>query len=75
MSKANTPSNAQPPLSPIEQRAAELMRQNDDGELDNVFDIVDELAEIGDALPRSSPLRERWDQFAGECEQIMIDNS
>lgn len=54
-------------LSPIEQRARELLDEDADGNIDNVFDIMDDLTEIEEALPQNSPLRAEWNAFYESC--------
>jgi hypothetical protein len=59
----------------IEQQVSELLAANDAGDIDNVFDIIDELVDYDKRLPKTSPLRAQWDAFFAECEQIMVDVS
>jgi len=71
-SKSTTKDKTPPKkLSPIEKKVAELLKSNDNGDVDNVWDIAEELAEFEDKLPQTSSLRPAWDAFYSECEEIM----
>jgi hypothetical protein len=63
------------PAGKIEQEVTELLAANDAGDIDNVFDIIDELVDYDKRLPKTSPLRAQWDAFFAECEQIMVEVS
>ena len=58
-------------LSPIELEAKELLKQNDEGMIDNVFDIIDELFSIEEGLSADSPVRSDWDPFYEECMRLI----
>ena len=66
---------AKPTGAAIERQVTALLASNDAGEIDNVFDIIDELVDYDKRLPKTSPLRKQWDAFFTECEQIMIEVS
>ena len=59
----------------IELEVTKLLAANDAGDIDNVFDIIDELLDYDKRLPKASKLRPVWNAFFAECEQIMIDVS
>ena len=68
--KQNTP-GMEHKLSDVERAAQSLLQQNDNGDIDNVWDIIDELMDIEQRLPATSPLRAEWNVFYEECESIM----
>jgi hypothetical protein len=65
-----TPPNKGAQLSPIEQRARDLLTEDEEGNIDNVFDIMDDLTEIEEELPQNSPLRAEWNTFYESCMEI-----
>lgn len=62
-------------LSEIEQAARDLLDENDEGNIDNVFDVIDDLTSIEEQLPADSPLRAEWDAFYADCMQIVEDSA
>jgi hypothetical protein len=52
-----------------------MLRSNDDGEIDNVFDIMEDMNDINERLPATSSLRGDWDAFYEECMKIVIDSA
>jgi len=66
---------AAPKRSPIERQVAELLAENEEGNIDNVFDIMEELTDFEERLPRTSPLRPQWDEFYAECMEIAVSVS
>lgn len=62
-------------LSAVEQEAQEMLRANDEGEIDNVFDILEDMNDIEQRLPATSPLRPAWDAFHEECMEIVMESA
>jgi len=58
-------------LTAVEEEAQEMMRANDEGEIDNVFDIFDDVSGIEERLPATSALRPAWDTFHGEMMESL----
>ncbi|MBA2543996.1 MAG: hypothetical protein H0V17_30415 [Deltaproteobacteria bacterium] len=71
---AGAPTSA-PVLSPVEREAQNMLDLNDEGEIDNVFDIQEEMNDIEQRLPETSVFRARWDVFHEECMQILMDSA
>ena len=61
------------PASDIEAKVAALLKSDADGDIDNVYDILTELQEYDEQLPKTSPLRPRWNAFVSSCEQIVME--
>jgi hypothetical protein len=72
---AGAPPSKGPALSAVEREAQAMLDSNDEGEIDNVFDILEDMTDIEQRLPATSALRERWDTFHEECMQIVMDVS
>jgi hypothetical protein len=64
-----------PKRSPIELQVQELLAENAAGNIDNVFDIMEELADYEERLPRTSPLRPEWDEFYADCMSTAVSVS
>lgn len=58
-------------LSPIEVEAKDLLKENDEGMIDNVFDIIDELFRIEEGLPADSSVRVEWDAFYADMVALI----
>ena len=59
----------------IERQVREMLDADAAGDIDNVFDIVEELMDYDQRLPKASALRPPWDKFFADCERIMIEVS
>jgi hypothetical protein len=59
--------------SEIEAKVAALLKSSDDGDIDNVYDIISELQEYDEQLPKTSPLRPEWNAFVASCSEIMMN--
>jgi hypothetical protein len=75
--KAGTgaPLNKTPQLTALEREVQDLLDQDADGNLDNVFDIIDELVDFEERLPANSALRPAWDEFHAGCMKIVEDSA
>lgn len=62
-------------LTAVEREAQNMLDSNDEGEIDNVFDVFEEMNDIEQRLPATSALRERWDTFYEECMQSVMDSA
>ena len=58
-------------LTPIEAEARKLMDADAAGDIDNVFDIVEELETVRKGLPKTSDLYPEWKRFYDDCCRIM----
>ena len=58
-------------LTPIEAEARKLMAADAAGDIDNVFDIVEELETVRKGLPKTSDLYPEWKRFYDDCCRIM----
>jgi hypothetical protein len=65
-----TPPATTPARSPIEQQAQDLMNEGDEGNIDNVFDVMEDLIQIEEQLPAGSPLRPPWNEFYASMMEI-----
>jgi hypothetical protein len=72
---SGAPVSKGPALSAVEREAQEMLTSNDEGEIDNVFDILEDMTSIEERLPANSALRPAWDAFHEECMQIVIDSA
>jgi hypothetical protein len=73
MAKANTPRNDKPKLSAVEQEATAMLEDAEN--IDNVFDVIEELTSIEERLPASSPLRAEWDPFYASCMETIVGSA
>jgi hypothetical protein len=74
-SGAPMPKSSAAPLTEIEQQAQAMLDDNDEGNIDNVFDVIDDLMSIEEELPKSSRLRPAWDAFYASCIEIIEDSA
>lgn len=58
-------------LSDVEREAAALLERDAMGDIDNVFEIVEQLLDLHGRLPRGSTLRPRFDEFVARCQDAM----
>lgn len=72
---SGTPMNKEPALTAVEREAQAMLTSNDEGEIDNVFDIIEEMTSIEERLPATSRLRPQWDAFHAECMEILVDSA
>ena len=61
--------------SSIEVEARKLLDADAAGDIDNVFDIVQELELVQHGLPRNSELFARWRRFYDDCCRIMGESA
>jgi len=73
MAKTGTgaPTISAPPLSEVEREVQDLLDSDANGDIDNVFDIVEELLDLEERLPENSRLRPAWNNFHADCMKIM----
>jgi hypothetical protein len=69
------PLNKKPQLSAVEREAQEMLNENDEGNIDNVFDVLEDMTSIEERLPANSQLRPAWDAFHEEMMQIVMDSA
>src|SRR5438552_11664526 len=62
-------------MTPVEVEVAQLLKDDANGDIDNVFDIVDQLQDLDKRLPATSTWRPKFDAFVQECEQIMVESA
>lgn len=70
-STASTAAPSGAALTPIEIEARELLDADKNGDIDNVFDIVEDLEAIRKGLPKTSELYPEWKRFYDDCCRIM----
>ena len=58
-----------------ETEAAQFLKDYDDGNIDNAWDVIGDLAELDKRLSKSSPLRPAFDKMYGEMETICRESS
>ena len=68
---ASAPAPSNGAATPIELEARKLMDADKNGDIDNVFDIVEELEAIRKGLPKTSELYPEWKRFYDDCCRIM----
>lgn len=63
------------PAGNAETEAAQFLKDYDDGNIDNAWDVIGDLAELDKRLSKSSPLRPAFDKMYGEIEDICRESS
>jgi hypothetical protein len=69
------PLSKTPQLSAVEREAQEMMDDGDEGNIDNVFDVLEDMMSIEERLPANSQLRAPWDEFYTSMMKIVEDSS
>ncbi len=69
------PSGKEPALfvSEIEKEVAALLEDYDAGNVDNAFDVVGDMYEMDKKLPKTSPLRKRFDKMYKDIVEICAE--
>ena len=55
--------------------AATFLKDYEDGNIDNAWDVIGDLAELDKRLSKTSPLRAAFDKMYGELEDICRESS
>lgn len=63
-----------PAVGDPEAEAEALLKSYDDGDVDNAWDVIDQLFELDKRLSKTSPLRKRFDQMYEDIETICREN-
>jgi hypothetical protein len=58
-----------------ETEAAQLLQSWDDGDVDNAWDVINQLFELHKRLSKQSPLRKRFNEMYDAIETICRENS
>jgi hypothetical protein len=64
-----------PALSAVEREAQGMIDEDAEGNIDNVFDILEDMMDIEERLPANSQLRPVWDEFYSSCMKIVEDSA
>jgi hypothetical protein len=72
---ADVESGPQADSSTAETQAARFLKDYDDGNIDNAWDVISDLAELDKRLSKSSPLRPAFDKMYGEMEDICRESA
>jgi hypothetical protein len=61
--------------SNAETEAAQFLKDYDDGNIDNAWDVISDLAALDKRLSKASPLRPAFDKMYGEIEDICRESA
>ncbi len=61
--------------SDVEQQVATMLREFDDGSIDNAFDVINDAYELDKQLPKTSSLRPAFDKMYRELGEICAESA
>jgi len=68
--KARAKALPNPVASAAEKQVAQLLADYESGNIDNAWDVVHDLHELDGVLPKTSPLRKRFDVMSSAIQEI-----